>query len=400
MTLEEKDRLRREKKFIEKAQKLHNNKYDYSKLHYIDLKSKILIICPIHGEVSMLAGSHLRNSGCIECGKQNRINSFREAKKKNKGPWGQKSRNKAANTNLEKYGAKTWAESDIGHETARKRCEPLHVRKQMSRIAKSEISRNHYKETSMKNWGAKHWTQSKKGNKILRDKMNTPEERKNRSERMLSPEVKNKIQNTCMKRYGAPYYWQSDEGRKRLKILLNDEAVIKKTEETNLRLYGNKSWVASEEGRKRLSEISLKPEVLLKRIETKKRNGTINDSKPEKEAYSLLVQKFGKFDIECQYRSDERYPFKCDFYVKSVDVFIELNLFWMHGEHWFDENNYDDVSKLNHWLSKNQDSYKRAIYVWTYDDLRKRDCAIKNNLNYQVFWDNDLNDFKEWLNKQ
>lgn len=41
--------------------------------------------------------------------------------------------------------------------------------------------------------------------------------------------------------------------------------------------------------------------------------------------------------------------------------------------------------------------YKRAVYIWTYDDLRKRATAEKNNLNYFVFWDNDLTDFKQWI---
>ena len=32
--------------FIEKAKKIHGNKYDYSKVKYIDNKTKVCIICP------------------------------------------------------------------------------------------------------------------------------------------------------------------------------------------------------------------------------------------------------------------------------------------------------------------------------------------------------------------
>jgi len=37
------------KSFIKKAKKVHNNKYDYSKVKYIDTKTKVCIICSEHG---------------------------------------------------------------------------------------------------------------------------------------------------------------------------------------------------------------------------------------------------------------------------------------------------------------------------------------------------------------
>lgn len=36
--------------FIEKARKIHGNKYDYSKVVYVNSQTKVCIICPIHGE--------------------------------------------------------------------------------------------------------------------------------------------------------------------------------------------------------------------------------------------------------------------------------------------------------------------------------------------------------------
>ena len=53
--------------FIEKAKQIHNNKYDYSKVEYINSKSKIIIICPEHGEFEQLSNSHLQNKGCSKC---------------------------------------------------------------------------------------------------------------------------------------------------------------------------------------------------------------------------------------------------------------------------------------------------------------------------------------------
>lgn len=47
------------KEFIEKAQKIHNNKYDYSKVEYVNAHMKICIICPIHGEFWQIPMHHL-----------------------------------------------------------------------------------------------------------------------------------------------------------------------------------------------------------------------------------------------------------------------------------------------------------------------------------------------------
>lgn len=54
-------------KFIEKAQKVHNNKYDYSKFVYIDAHTKGIIICPEHGEFEQNANNHLSGKGCPKC---------------------------------------------------------------------------------------------------------------------------------------------------------------------------------------------------------------------------------------------------------------------------------------------------------------------------------------------
>lgn len=53
--------------FIEKARKIHGNKYDYSKVEYIDYKTKVCIICPIHGEFWQKPSNHLKGYGCTKC---------------------------------------------------------------------------------------------------------------------------------------------------------------------------------------------------------------------------------------------------------------------------------------------------------------------------------------------
>jgi hypothetical protein len=53
--------------FIEKAQKIHGNKYDYSKVEYKKSSEKVCIICPIHGEFWQTPNSHLNGRGCPKC---------------------------------------------------------------------------------------------------------------------------------------------------------------------------------------------------------------------------------------------------------------------------------------------------------------------------------------------
>lgn len=55
------------KDFVRKANIKHNNKYDYSKLVYVNCQNYVTIICSIHGEFKQLAGSHLAGSGCKLC---------------------------------------------------------------------------------------------------------------------------------------------------------------------------------------------------------------------------------------------------------------------------------------------------------------------------------------------
>lgn len=53
--------------FIKKANKIHNNKYDYSLVKYKNAKSKVKIICPEHGVFKQNINTHLSNKGCPIC---------------------------------------------------------------------------------------------------------------------------------------------------------------------------------------------------------------------------------------------------------------------------------------------------------------------------------------------
>ena len=56
--------------FIDKAIKVHGDKYDYSKVKYINAKTKVIIICKTHGEFLQTPDGHISGRKCKQCGKE------------------------------------------------------------------------------------------------------------------------------------------------------------------------------------------------------------------------------------------------------------------------------------------------------------------------------------------
>jgi len=54
--------------------KVHENKYDYSKLQHLQVKKKQTIVCPIHGDFKQSLAAHKRGSGCPSCNAQGGFN--------------------------------------------------------------------------------------------------------------------------------------------------------------------------------------------------------------------------------------------------------------------------------------------------------------------------------------
>jgi hypothetical protein len=53
--------------FIKRSNIIHNNKYTYDKVIYVRAKSKVMITCPIHGDFPQKPNDHLCGYGCIKC---------------------------------------------------------------------------------------------------------------------------------------------------------------------------------------------------------------------------------------------------------------------------------------------------------------------------------------------
>lgn len=69
-----------EDEFIEKANKIHNNKYNYNEINYVNAQKKIEIICLIHGKFYQNPSNHLNGSGCPKCAKDKLSKLFASSK--------------------------------------------------------------------------------------------------------------------------------------------------------------------------------------------------------------------------------------------------------------------------------------------------------------------------------
>lgn len=55
------------KEFIDKANIIHNNKYDYSNVDCVNNKTKVIITCSIHGDFEQTPSKHIIGQGCPFC---------------------------------------------------------------------------------------------------------------------------------------------------------------------------------------------------------------------------------------------------------------------------------------------------------------------------------------------
>lgn len=287
--------------FIERSNAMHNHKYDYSKVDWVNTRHKVKIICPKHGVFYQKPFKHLEGQGCPSCRKNATVTQDEFIKRARK-----------------LHGDDTYDYSLVNYVNMWTPVEiicPIHG-------VFSQTPAKHIKT-------GKHAHQGCPKCKYIRQR------------------------NTYMKRYGV------DNPMKKKEFV-----------ETN--------W------------------------ESKKLNGTCSSSAPEDQMYKDLIEVFGKDMVKRNYNKDSRYPFYCDFYIISQDIFIELNGTWFHGSHFFDNSNEEDICQLKLWEAKAEEghpAYEDAIYRWTVADPLKRKVAKENDINYLVFWDNDLTDFHNWLTK-
>ncbi len=66
--------------FIKRVKEVHGDRYDYSKVEYVDYKLKVCIICSKHGDFWQRPDVHLQGKGCPKCGRERIAASSRKTK--------------------------------------------------------------------------------------------------------------------------------------------------------------------------------------------------------------------------------------------------------------------------------------------------------------------------------
>ena len=253
-------------------------------------------------------------------------------------------------TNLEKHKQMCLIKYGLSHHwksknpklNGRAKCKELYGNESFS---KTKFFIETLEKTCLKKYGKKYFTQTS--------------------------EMKNKTKQTCLDKYGVEFSFQSENNKNKSKITcLNKYGVEYFSQSKKYRdLYKNKEWVNNTQQK-----------IYLKH----KQNNSFNTSKPEDRCYELLKSKFN--DVIRNYSTDSRYPFNCDFYIPSKDLFIECHFHWTHGGTPFNKDNQKHLKQLEKWRSKNTQFYKNAEKVWTERDPLKLKTFIDNKLNYKIFY--------------
>ena len=262
---------------------------------------------------------------------------------------------KQKDTNIRKYGVEcVFANKDI-----RERSKQTSLERYGTKYpSQSNIIKELIKQNNLVKYGETHPFKTKYYRKLLSDIIS-------------SEDVQNKIRQTCLEKYGVDNPFKSKEMQNKIK-------------QTNLEKYGFEHAMQSKQ-------------IQQKAHETKKKNGSYGKSKEEDYLYTILVDKYGKDNVERQYKS-ELYPFACDFYIISEDLYVEYNGMWTHGFTPYIGSKENEV-QLDKWKQKAVTSkfYQNAIVTWTISDVKKRNIAKENKLNYIELW--NLNDIISILNK-
>lgn len=83
-------RRKTKEEFIADAKKVHGDRYDYSKVEYVNNKTEVCIVCPIHGDFWQIPDGHTnRGQGCNKCAKK-QISTTEEFVEKAKKKYGDK----------------------------------------------------------------------------------------------------------------------------------------------------------------------------------------------------------------------------------------------------------------------------------------------------------------------
>lgn len=340
-------------------------------------------------------------------------------------------KDKAVETNIERYGVKNPLQNaDVQNKRTETILSKYQTVDQYYSERQQKIEAHNLKKYGVKNtfqlrdcveqgminkYGVNHPSKSEK---VLQTKVDNSLAKRGVRNPSQDPEVKRKLRETNRNKYGVDCnlqdqstYQAGEQTRlekygsrsflqsQAYKQLINDDELWQSTRDkirkTNINRYQNETFFGSNQHASMMSYIQQKT------YDTKKKHNTFNTSKDELYIFNKIASKFS--DVISQYK-EPRYPFNCDFYIPSLDLFIEYQGTWTHGDHPFDQNNQCDREVVAQWeikskqvncKGKQKSFYQRAIKTWTESDPHKRNVAANNKLNWIEFF--TLDQFDQWF---
>lgn len=196
-----------------------------------------------------------------------------------------------------------------------------------------------------------------------------------------------KARATSIDRFGVDHHSKTQKHKEYVSALWEEhhDEWVERAQEGCIARYGVAHYWSTDEAREAQRQRMLDPRYQHHLNQVRKQNGTFRTSSSQDWLYVQLCEAFGVDDVEQEYCDDGRYPYNCDFYIKSRDLFIELNGFHSHGGRWCDDD--EDQALAAEWAESDSAMLRRSSYVWRTYDLEKRECARLHKLNYVVFWD-------------
>jgi len=152
-------------------------------------------------------------------------------------------------------------------------------------------------------------------------------------------DIKQKIVVTTLKNYGVSNVLklQSTIEAHRTVCRENGNEINQKRVNTCLEKYGVPVAMQAEEVKSKIDY----HEIAQKSHDTMKRNGTFKKSGPENKLYELLCEKFGNDNVERQTKVN---GWAIDFYIKTIDLYIQLDGVYWHGL----DRPIEDIKKFEH----------------------------------------------------
>ena len=120
----------------------------------------------------------------------------------------------------------------------------------------------------------------------------------------------------------------------------------------------------------------------VKNNETRNKNRTSGKSKEENQLFESLISKYGQHNVQRQYKTSDTSRLHYDF--KINNVLVELNGIFWHNYRPYTNTEKDKQEYYS--LKQRGGMYKAIAKHWKYDDVRKLNYCINNNINFLAIY--------------